>query len=151
MWIANDIAGNERRLAILNHPPHRAFRRLSHAGVDRLAAGLVSQAAGEVDNRTVGDGNLHGQAIQFALQLRQDLTNGAGGPRRGRDDVHTSGTAATKVFMWHIGQTLIVGIRMYRAQKRLPNAKGIVQELDDGAAQWAVHEPLETTRCCGFS
>ena len=87
--------------------------------------------AGQVHDRAVGHGHADRHAVEPALQARQDLADGLRGARRRRDDVLGGGAAAAQVLVRHVGQALVVGVRVHRRHEALLDAEALVEDLRD--------------------
>ena len=132
MGVADNVAGNQWRLTILDNALHRPGGCFLNGGVDIRAGRLFFQSADQIHDRPVRHRNPHGQSIQFALQLRQDFADSLGGSSGCGDDVFTGRPAATKILVRHVCQALIIGVGMHRGNKTFFEAEGIVYDFGNG-------------------
>ena len=129
MGIADNITGNQRFFTVFEHALHRSFGCFPHRSIDILGGRIFSQPAHKIHNRTVRNGNPHGQTIQFALQPGQNLAHRPGRTRGCGDNVFTGSSAAPEIFVGHIGQALIVGIGMHRGDEPFFEAERIINNF----------------------
>ncbi len=100
-------------------------------GVDLFFSGLFFYPDDEVDDRDVGRGHAHGEAIEFAGQIGDDELNGLGGARRGRNHVERGGAGAPQIFVREVEDHLIVRIRVDGGHGAADDLEVVVDDLGD--------------------
>src|SRR5690606_4498431 len=73
-----------------------------------------------------------GRAVEYALELREDLGDGLRGARRGRDDVGGGVAGAAQVLVGRVEDALVVRVGVHRGHERLLHAEDLVEDLHDG-------------------
>ena len=66
---------------------------------ERRAAYCFLESAGEIDDGDVGDGYAERHSGEFAVECRDHLADGLGGPGRRRDDVRSGRATAAPVLL----------------------------------------------------
>src|SRR5262245_47173156 len=67
--IGDDVGRDDRVLGVLENPLERALSRLVHRRVDLLDAGLATDVAGQIDERSGDHGGADGDAVELALEV----------------------------------------------------------------------------------
>src|SRR5439155_6229199 len=85
--VADDVAGDNRVLGVLEDTLQRAVGRFLEDLVDLRRRYLLPQFGGQVGDAAVGDRHAQGEAVELALQVGQHLADRLGRAGRRRDDV----------------------------------------------------------------
>ena len=87
----------------------------------------------EIDERNVDRRHAHGQAVELALERRNDLAQRLGGARRARDHAHGRGARAAQVALAvrEVEQALVVRVRVDRRHETLLDAEVVEHDLGD--------------------
>src|SRR4051812_17167533 len=106
MRVADHIAGDDIVLSVFQDSLVISVGGLRDGLLDVVVRSTLLQAACQVDNRDVGGRDTHGHAGELAVKGRDDLADGLGSTRGGRNDVLGSGTSTTPV----LGRRTIDGL-----------------------------------------
>ena len=130
--LADDVARDQRLLAVVEDTVRAAPRcgRLERL-VDLVARRLAPDLGDEVDDRAVGDGDAHRDAVELAQHLGHDQADRLGGAGRGRDDVDRGGPGAAEVLVRQVEDLLVVRVRVHRGHEAALEPERLVQHLGE--------------------
>src|SRR5215208_4198054 len=103
-----------------------------NGAVDLLGRGGALDDDLEIDNRNIGRRHADGDAVEPALELRQNEANGLGGTGRGRDHRQRGGPGPVQILVQRIQRRLVAGIRMHGGHESLVDADRVIDDLGDG-------------------
>ena len=97
--IADDVAGDDRVLGVFQNALQVAVGAAFFIAALTSSTVVTSSARPQVHDSEPSDWDAQGDAVQLALELRDDLADGAGGAGRGGDDVQGGGAGAAQVLV----------------------------------------------------
>lgn len=130
---AREVLGDQRLVRDVQHALHGARGGLAEGGVDLLGEGLLLDLDDEVDDRDVGGGHAQGDAVELALEPREDEGDGLGRARGGGHDVEGRGARAAQVAVRRVQQALVARVRVRGGHRALDDAELLVEDLDEGS------------------
>src|SRR6202521_783098 len=102
-------------------------------GVHFFARGLFFYERDEIDDRDVGRGHAHREAVEFTGQIGDDELERLGSAGRGWDHVDRRCTGSTQIFVREVEDHLIVRIRMDGRHGAADDLEVVVDDLGDRA------------------
>src|ERR1700674_2928709 len=102
-------------------------------GIHFFARGLFFYERDEVDDRDVGRGYAHREAVESAGQIGADELQRFGGAGRGWDHVDRRRTGSTQIFVREVEDHLIVRVRVDRGHGAADDLEVVVDDLGDRA------------------
>src|SRR5690625_1871862 len=127
--VGDDVTRNDRVLGVLQDALERALCGFLDGGVDGLNGYVLAGREGQVGGGTGGYGHAHCEAVELALQSRQNQRYSLGCTGGGRNDVGGRGTSATQVLVGAIQQVLVGGVGVNRGHETAFNANYLVENL----------------------
>src|SRR5688572_22217721 len=132
--IADDVGGDDRSVRVGQDAlPFVGLCSLLQHGVDFLDRGLPGDGDGQVGGGAGGDRYADGVAIQLALELRQDQSDGLGGTGGGGDHVDGGRACPAQVVVRAVLQVLVCGVGVDGGHQATLDAEGLVNNLGQGA------------------
>ena len=104
--------------------------RLENA-VDLVHGGRPGRREGQVYHRDVNRRDAHGKAVQLPIEFREHQADGGGGPGLRGNHRHGGRTGPPQILVIHVGQDLIIGVRVNRSHQTLNQTQLLVQGLDE--------------------
>src|SRR5208282_5492771 len=104
---------------------------LFQSGVDLFFSGLFFHPDDEGDDRDVGRGDTHGEAVEFAGQFGDDEFERFGGAGRGWDHVDRRRAGSPQIFVREVEDHLIVRIRVDGGHGAADDLEVVVDDLGD--------------------
>ena len=98
-------------------------------GVEFFGVGGALGVDHQVDHRNGAGWDAVGHAVELAVEVGEDESDGLGGASGRRDDVHRSGAGAAEVAMDGIEDRLVVGVGVDRGHDPALDADGVVEHL----------------------
>ena len=111
--------------------------------VDLVGGSIAARDERQVDDRYIDRRHADRVAVEAAVQLGQYEADRRGGAGLGRNHVMRGRPSATKILVEHIGQHLVVGVRVHRRHQSVDDADVVVQHLGDG------RQAVGGARCIG--
>ncbi|ENN87327.1 hypothetical protein RHSP_26257 [Rhizobium freirei PRF 81] len=126
-----EVAGNQRLVGVAEDALQLAVRCSLDGFVDFADRRCLLGHELEIDNRDVRGGNADRRAVELALQVRQNETNGLSGARRGRDHGQGCGAGAVQVLVHGVERRLVAGVGVDGRHEAVVDANGVVENLHD--------------------
>ena len=130
--VALEVGGDQLFVGVAEVGLQGAVGGGLEGGVDALDVDGLLGDEGEIDDRDVGGGDTHGEAVELAVHLGDDEPEGLGGAGGARNHGESSGTGAAEVLVGGVEDDLIVGVAVDRGHDAVDDAEGVVEDLDDG-------------------
>ena len=127
--VADDVAGDDRVLGVLQDPGEVARGGLGEGGVDLLLRRVLAGDERQVDHRAGRDGGADGEAVQAAVELGQHEADGLGGAGRRRHEVHRGGAGAAQVLVRAVLEVLVGRVGVDRRHQAVLDADRGVDDL----------------------
>jgi len=127
--IVNNVAANDRVGGEEQDALERSFSGGLDGGVDAILGRFLRQIARQVNDAARRDRNPHRDAGQFALQFRNDQTDGLGRTGARRNDVQGRGAGTIQVRVGLILNVLVVRVSVHGRHQTLLDAECLVQNL----------------------
>src|SRR5581483_1813961 len=127
--VGDDVAGDDRRVVVLEDALHPALGGRLERSVDVFDAGRLAQIGGQVGDRAGGNRHPQRVAVELALQLGQHQTDRLRGARRRRHDVQCGGTGPAQVLVRAVLQVLVLRVGVDRGHQALDDAELVVQDF----------------------
>ncbi len=127
--IAEDIGGDDGIFGVFEDAFERALSGGFHGGIDIGGGDFFAEDGDEVNDRAVGYGDAHGNAIDTALECGEDLAGSAGSACGGGDDVDGGSAGAISIFVRGIEDALVVGVGVDGRHHGVFDAEAFVEDF----------------------
>src|SRR3990170_849851 len=127
--VAPEVRRDERLVRHAEDPGHRAGGRGAERCVELLDRGVAGDGRGEVDDAHGGRRDAEAEAVELALEVRDDQGERLRGAGGGRDDVQPGSASATRVLVRDVQDPLIVRVRVDRVHEATLDADEVVSDL----------------------
>src|SRR5450759_4505132 len=127
--VASEVAGDERLVAGAEDALERAGGRVAEGLVELLEGDVLLELRGEVHDRHRRGGDAEAEAVELALEVRDDEGEGLRGAGGGRDDVEGGGAKAARVLVGDVQDALVVGVAVDRVHQAAPDRPPVVDDL----------------------
>mmetsp|Transcript_78150 Transcript_78150/g.171343 ORF Transcript_78150/g.171343 Transcript_78150/m.171343 type:complete len:728 (+) Transcript_78150:314-2497(+) len=128
----HEVAGDQRLLLEIDDALHGALGSLLQGGIHVLRSALVCSLHNEIDDGDVGSWHSQGDAVELALELREDQSHRLRGASGGRNDVHGSSTGSSEILVPSVEDHLVASVGMRGGHDAILDTERLVQDLADG-------------------
>ncbi len=127
--VAVEIGGHQLLVRRVEDPAELSGRRLAERVVHGRDGGGLLQLGDEIDDRDVDGRHADRDAVELALELGQDETDGRRRAGRRRDHAHRGGARAAEVLVRKVVDGLVVRVRVHRRGEAALDAELVVEHL----------------------
>jgi hypothetical protein len=129
--VADDVAGDDRILGVLQDPLELGARGLGERAVDLVDGRLAGGDERQVHQRARRDGGADRKAVQAAVELGQHEADGLRRARRRRHEVHRGGPRAAQILVRPVLEVLVGRVGMDRRHQAVLDADRLVDGLGE--------------------